>query len=41
MLINNLGIFMPKPFVDYTAEDSQGVVSTNLAGFFYGLKVLF
>ena len=35
VLINNAGIFVPKPFVDYTAEDFQRVVSTNLAGFFY------
>lgn len=35
VLINNAGIFVPKPFVDYTPEDFQRVVSTNLAGFFY------
>jgi NAD(P)-dependent dehydrogenase (short-subunit alcohol dehydrogenase family) len=35
VLINNAGIFVPKPFVDYTLEDFQRVVSTNLAGFFY------
>lgn len=35
VLINNAGIFVPKPFVDYTVEDFQRVVSTNLAGFFY------
>ena len=35
ILINNAGIFVPKPFVDYTPEDFQRVVSTNLEGFFY------
>jgi NAD(P)-dependent dehydrogenase (short-subunit alcohol dehydrogenase family) len=35
VLINNAGIFVPKPFVEYTAADFLNVVSTNLAGFFY------
>ena len=35
VLINNAGIFVPKPFVDYTPEEFRRVVSTNLAGFFY------
>lgn len=35
VLINNAGIFVPKPFVDYTPEDFQRVVATNLAGFFF------
>ena len=35
LLINNAGIFVPKPFVEYTPEDFCRVVSTNLAGFFY------
>jgi NAD(P)-dependent dehydrogenase (short-subunit alcohol dehydrogenase family) len=35
VLINNAGIFVPKPFVEYTPEDFQRVVATNLAGFFY------
>jgi NAD(P)-dependent dehydrogenase (short-subunit alcohol dehydrogenase family) len=35
VLINNAGIFVPKPFVDYSPEDFQRVVATNLAGFFY------
>jgi NAD(P)-dependent dehydrogenase (short-subunit alcohol dehydrogenase family) len=34
-LVNNAGIFMAKPFTDYTAEDFAGKVSTNLAGFFH------
>ena len=35
VLINNAGIFVPKPFIDYTPEDYNRVVSTNLTGFFY------
>jgi len=35
VLINNAGIFVPKPFVEYSSEDFDRVVSTNLAGFFY------
>jgi NAD(P)-dependent dehydrogenase (short-subunit alcohol dehydrogenase family) len=34
-LVNNAGIFFTKPFTDYTAEDFQALVSTNLAGFLY------
>jgi NAD(P)-dependent dehydrogenase (short-subunit alcohol dehydrogenase family) len=35
VVINNAGIFVPKPFTEYTPEDFSRVVSTNLAGFFY------
>jgi NAD(P)-dependent dehydrogenase (short-subunit alcohol dehydrogenase family) len=35
VLINNAGIFVPKSFTDYTPDDFQRVLSTNLAGFFY------
>ena len=35
VLVNNAGIFFSKPFTDYTAEDFQGLVSTNLEGFLY------
>jgi NAD(P)-dependent dehydrogenase (short-subunit alcohol dehydrogenase family) len=35
LLVNNAGIFIPKPFTDYTTEDFDRLVSTNLAGFFY------
>ena len=35
VLINNAGIFVPKPFEEYTPEDYQRVVSTNMTGFFY------
>jgi NAD(P)-dependent dehydrogenase (short-subunit alcohol dehydrogenase family) len=35
LLVNNAGIFLAKPFVDYTAEDYAQLLSTNLAGFFH------
>jgi NAD(P)-dependent dehydrogenase (short-subunit alcohol dehydrogenase family) len=35
LLVNNAGVFLPKPFTEYTAEDFRRVVQTNLAGFFY------
>jgi len=34
-LVNNAGIFVPKPFVDYTEEDYTNVLNVNLGGFFY------
>ena len=34
-LVNNAGIFFPKPFTDYTAEDLKSLVSTNVEGFLY------
>jgi NAD(P)-dependent dehydrogenase (short-subunit alcohol dehydrogenase family) len=34
-VVNNAGIFVAKPFVDYTAEDFQSLVSTNLEGYVY------
>jgi NAD(P)-dependent dehydrogenase (short-subunit alcohol dehydrogenase family) len=33
-LINNAGIFISKPFTDYTADDYAAVVGVNLTGFF-------
>jgi NAD(P)-dependent dehydrogenase (short-subunit alcohol dehydrogenase family) len=35
VLVNNAGIFIPKPFTDYTTEDFNALVSTTLAGFLY------
>jgi len=35
VLINNAGIFLTKPFTDYTAADFTSLVSTNIAGFLY------
>lgn len=34
-LVNNAGIFVAKPFTQYTQEDFRAVMSTNLAGFFH------
>jgi NAD(P)-dependent dehydrogenase (short-subunit alcohol dehydrogenase family) len=33
-LVNNAGIFVSKPFTDYTAEDYDSLVGVNLTGFF-------
>jgi NAD(P)-dependent dehydrogenase (short-subunit alcohol dehydrogenase family) len=35
VLINNAGVFIPKPFTEYTTEDFNLLVSTTLAGFLY------
>jgi len=35
VLINNAGIFIPRPFIEYTTEDFNTLVSTTLAGFLY------
>jgi NAD(P)-dependent dehydrogenase (short-subunit alcohol dehydrogenase family) len=34
-LINNAGIFIAKPFTDYTAEDYAAVTGINTTGFFH------
>jgi NAD(P)-dependent dehydrogenase (short-subunit alcohol dehydrogenase family) len=34
-LINNAGLFISKPFTDYTAEDYAVAVGVNLTGFFW------
>lgn len=34
-LVNNAGIFLAKPFVDYTVDDYNKVLATNLTGFFH------
>lgn len=34
-LVNNAGIFISKPFTEYTASDFSNMLSVNLAGFFY------
>ena len=33
-LVNNVGIFIAKPFTDYTDEDYASIVAINLGGFF-------
>lgn len=35
VLVNNAGVFIPKPFTEYTTEDFKTLVSTTLAGFLY------
>lgn len=34
-LVNNAGIFVAKPFTQYTAEDYAKVTGVNLSGFYY------
>ena len=34
-LVNNAGIFIAKPFTEYTQADYDAMLSTNVAGFFY------
>jgi len=34
-LINNAGVFISKPFADYTADDYAAMVGVNLTGFFW------
>jgi NAD(P)-dependent dehydrogenase (short-subunit alcohol dehydrogenase family) len=33
-LVNNAGVFVAKPFTDYTQDDYEAVTAVNLAGFF-------
>jgi NAD(P)-dependent dehydrogenase (short-subunit alcohol dehydrogenase family) len=35
LLVNNAGIFIPKPFTDYTEADYDLVMSTNVASYFF------
>ncbi|NML61324.1 SDR family oxidoreductase [Massilia sp. RP-1-19] len=34
-LINNAGIFIAKPFIDYSADDFKALAHTNLEGYLY------
>lgn len=34
-LVNSAGIFLTKPFTDYTADDLRSLVSVNIEGFFF------
>ena len=34
-LVNNAGVFVPKPFTEYTEVDFARMVSVNLGGFFH------
>jgi NAD(P)-dependent dehydrogenase (short-subunit alcohol dehydrogenase family) len=35
LLVNNAGIYIPKPFTDYTPGDFEMMISTNVAGYFF------
>jgi len=35
LLVNNVGIFIPKPFTEYTPEDFALIIATNVAGYFF------
>jgi NAD(P)-dependent dehydrogenase (short-subunit alcohol dehydrogenase family) len=34
-LVNNAGVYIGKPFTDYTVDDFHAVIAVNLAGFFH------
>ena len=34
-LVNNAGVFIPKPFIEYSKADFAAMVAVNLAGFFH------
>ena len=34
-LINNAGVYLAKPFTEYTLDDFRHVTAVNLAGFFH------
>jgi NAD(P)-dependent dehydrogenase (short-subunit alcohol dehydrogenase family) len=34
-LVNNAGVFIAKPFTNYTAEDYATVINANVAGFYF------
>jgi NAD(P)-dependent dehydrogenase (short-subunit alcohol dehydrogenase family) len=38
-LVNNAGVFVAKPFTDYTDEDFAYLVGVNLAGFFHTTRL--
>jgi NAD(P)-dependent dehydrogenase (short-subunit alcohol dehydrogenase family) len=35
LLVNNAGIYLPKPFTEYTPEDFETMIGTNIGGYFY------
>src|SRR5436190_19913498 len=35
LLVNNAGVFIAKPFTDYTTQEFQQLAATNLTGFFH------
>ncbi|MGP8198059.1 MAG: SDR family NAD(P)-dependent oxidoreductase [Limisphaerales bacterium] len=35
LLVNSAGIYMPKPFTEYTPADFEVMIGTNVAGYFF------
>src|SRR6516162_3825313 len=35
LLVNSAGIYLPKPFTEYTPEDFETMLGTNVAGYFF------
>jgi NAD(P)-dependent dehydrogenase (short-subunit alcohol dehydrogenase family) len=35
LLVNNTGICIPRPFTEYTPEDFETMIATNVAGYFF------
>ena len=35
LLVNSAGIYLPKPFTEYTPEDFDTMIHTNVAGYFF------
>jgi NAD(P)-dependent dehydrogenase (short-subunit alcohol dehydrogenase family) len=35
LLVNNAGIYIAKPFTEYTPEDFEAMIGTNIAGYFF------
>ena len=35
LLVNNAGIYIPKSFTEYTEEDFERMIGTNIAGYFF------
>jgi NAD(P)-dependent dehydrogenase (short-subunit alcohol dehydrogenase family) len=35
LLVNSAGIYIPKPFTEYTPEDFERMIGTNVAGYFF------
>ena len=35
LLVNCAGIYVPKPFLEYTPEDFERMISTNVGGYFF------
>jgi NAD(P)-dependent dehydrogenase (short-subunit alcohol dehydrogenase family) len=35
LLVNNAGIYRPKPFTDYTPDDFASMIGTNIGGYFF------